>query len=285
MAKTPEALPPEVEIDVFGSTHVGRVRPHNEDQFLISSLHKHMQVRQTSLARLKEMPSETDSIAMLMMVADGVGGKGGGREASEAALEAAAQYAASTVQCFYTGDPDDDIDFLEHLEASVYACHETVLERAAESPDAPGMATTLTVAVAVWPWVFVVQVGDSRCYLLHDGQLTQVTRDQTVAQDLYDQGVLNTIEVQTSHLSHVLTSAIGGERAEPVITKIRQDPGDAILLCTDGLTKHVTNEEIRDRLAHAESAEQACQQLIDDALEGGGSDNVTVVVGRLRPPR
>jgi serine/threonine protein phosphatase PrpC len=145
------------------------------------------------------------------------------------------------------------------------------------------MATTLTLWMGVWPWYYLVQVGDSRYYLYRDGKLTQVTRDQTIAQDLLDQGVFTRAMAARSQYSNVLSSALGGDTAAPVVTRMRADWNNVHLLCTDGLTRHVSDERIAERLAAMTSAKSVCEQLVQDALDGGGSDNVSIIVGRVVP--
>ena len=143
------------------------------------------------------------------------------------------------------------------------------------------MATTLTLAIVIWPWVYVVQVGDSRCYHYLNGTLKQVTRDQTMAQALVDQGALAPELLATSPLSHVLVSAIGGQAAMPEVTRLDiRDRNSVLLLCSDGLTKHVSDEEIAAQIGGMQSSEQLCHTLLDLALERGGSDNVTILAGR-----
>jgi protein phosphatase len=114
--------------------------------------------------------------------------------------------------------------------------------------------------------------------------LRRVTKDQTLVQQLVDDGVVKQHEAEESPWKHILSSAIGGSTATPVTTKIDFQWGDVLLLCTDGLTQHVSEEEIEDRLNRLESAEQVGSDLVSLALQRGGSDNVTVVVGRLRAP-
>jgi protein phosphatase len=145
------------------------------------------------------------------------------------------------------------------------------------------MATTLTLFLSMWPWYYVLQVGDSRYYLFRDGHLTQITRDQTMAQDLVDQGVLKRAEAEQSRLAHVLSSAIGGPHTMPVVTRLRADWRNVHLMCSDGLTKHVSDERIAERLATMTSARQVCEALLQDALDGGGSDNISIIVGRVVP--
>jgi protein phosphatase len=120
--------------------------------------------------------------------------------------------------------------------------------------------------------------------MYHNGELTQISRDQTIAQELADQGILERADISTSPLSHVLSSAIGGSQAAPVVTRITRDWGTVVLLCSDGLTKHVPDHRIAERLASLTSSEQTCRELLQDALEDGGSDNVTMIIGRtIRP--
>jgi protein phosphatase len=147
------------------------------------------------------------------------------------------------------------------------------------------MATTLTVWLDVWPYAYLLQVGDSRCYILRDGKLSQISRDQTVVQDLVDAGVLTQSQAMRSPLSHVLSSAIGGQEAAPVITRFEQTWDQVGLLCSDGLTKHVSDERIAEVLRTMTSARQACETLLQEALDAGGSDNITIVIGRPTPAK
>jgi protein phosphatase len=142
------------------------------------------------------------------------------------------------------------------------------------------MATTLTLYLGVWPKAYLLQLGDSRCYLMRDGVLSQITRDQTMAQELVDQGVLTRDDAPRTRWAHVLSSAIGGHQTAPVVTRIEMAWNNVILLCSDGLTKHVSDDKIADRLRAMTSSRQVCEQLLADALEDGGSDNVTILVGR-----
>jgi protein phosphatase len=142
------------------------------------------------------------------------------------------------------------------------------------------MATTLTLMISTWPHAYVVQVGDSRCYYWHDEGLQCMTHDQTVAQDLVDAGVLPAEQAAESPLSNVLSSALGASEARPVVTSLTVKRGCAMVLCTDGLTKHVSDEEIAAQLRTATSSEQVGRALVQLALEHGGTDNVTIVVGR-----
>ena len=168
--------------DYYGLTHPGYVRKANQDHFLICSLRKHMEVHRTSLSDLEQLPLEGERLASLAMVADGVGSGAGGGEASRIALEEMAQYVANTMQCYYTADATDEQVFFDALEEAAMRGHASVVKMAEADPERRRMATTLTVWVGAWPHSFLLQVGDSRAYLYGNDTLTQISRDQTMAQ-------------------------------------------------------------------------------------------------------
>jgi protein phosphatase len=278
-ATTTQRKPRDEEIDCFGVTHPGKVRRVNNDHFLLASIHKRLVVHGTSLPSLSPTSAGDQRVAFLAMVADGVGGGEGGEVASRVALEAATQYVNSSMQCYYQADADES-SFVEALHEAAMQTHASVVRRAAETPEARSIATTLTLFLGVWPWFYLLQVGDSRYYVYRDGTLTQVTRDQTMAQELVDQGVFTRTDAFNSKWAHVLSSSIGGQQTAPVVTRLPADWRNVHLLCSDGLTKHVTDARIAERLGTMTSARQACEQLLQDALDDGGSDNITVIVGR-----
>jgi serine/threonine protein phosphatase PrpC len=279
----PGHKPRDDELDLFGLTHPGRVRHENQDHFLLCTVHPQVVVHGTSLPTPDRLPLRGERLATMMLVADGVGGSTAGREASQLAVETITRYVSSTLRCYHGSGSCGEEEFLDALHASALGAHEAVRAEATKRPEVTGMATTLTLALAVWPSLYVVQVGDSRCYYYCDGMLRQVTRDQTLAQNLVDRGVLNPEELAASPLSHVLAGAIGGREATPDVTRLDiSRRGCVVLLCSDGLTKHVPDAEIAAQLQRMESSEQVCRQLLDLALERGGTDNVTVLAGRAR---
>ena len=271
--------PRDDEIDVYGVSDRGKVRKNNEDHFLLASVHRRVNVVSTNLSELDRLPLADQRLAFMAMVADGVGGATGGERASAMALETATRYVVSSMDCYDRAAAMDGT-MAPALQDAVMKAHEAVLDLASAEGDGVRMATTLTLWMGVWPWYYLVQVGDSRYYLYRDGLLTQVTRDQTIAQELLDQGVFTRAIAERSHFKNVLSSAIGGEASLPVITRLRADWDNVHLLCTDGLTKHVSDERIAERLRTMTSAKDACEQLLQDALDGGGSDNITIIVGR-----
>jgi protein phosphatase len=274
--------PRDDEIDVYGLTHVGKVRKTNQDHFLLASIHKKVQVLLTSLSDQERLPFGDERLAVVAMIADGVGGGQAGEKASATALEIASQYVVSSMNCYYSADPSAET-FINALQEAAMRCHTAVLERAKSEPAVRSMATTLTLWMGVWPWYYLLQVGDSRYYLFRDGELTQVSRDQTLAQDLVDQGVFTRTAGQRSQFAHVLSSAIGGQQTMPVVTRLKSEWHLVHMLCSDGLTKHVNDERIAERLRAMTSAKQVCEQLLQDALDGGGTDNITMIIGRAVP--
>ena len=274
--------PRDDEIDVHGLTHVGRVRSENQDHFLLATVHKRVNLIATNLETQAQLPVREQRVAFLAMVADGVGGAQGGAEASATALESAMQYVNDSMSCLYDRDVAEST-FTEMLQRCALRSHEAIRERASASEQHGSMATTLTLFMGVWPAYYLLQLGDSRYYLWREGRLTQVTRDQTLANDLVDQGILSRAQAPHTQFAHVLSSALGADTAEPVVTRLRAEWDSVHLLCSDGLTKHVSDERIAERLAHMTSSKQVCEQLLADALEDGGSDNITIIVGRQVP--
>jgi protein phosphatase len=261
------------------------VRRENQDHFLIGTLHRELAVHGTSLPAMNQLLLRGERFATFAVVADGVGGSIGGAAASRRAVETIAQYVQSTLRCFAAADPGHESAFIDVLRTAALDADSAV--RALRTDDwepsgSSGPATTLTLAIGIWPRVYVLQVGDSRCYVHGNGALRCLTRDQTAAQDLVDSGALTAAEAATSPLQHMLTSAIGGQVAAPVVTAVDQQRDAVFLLCSDGLTRHVSDAELGDCLGAVHSSEQACRDLLQLALGRGGHDNITIIVGRAR---
>ena len=275
--------PRDDELDLFGVTHPGKVRAKNQDHFMICTVHRQLVVHGSSLPDSDALPLRGERLAAVAVVADGVGGAAAGEDASQIAVATIARYLTSTMACLDGASPAHEDHFLDALQGAALEAHAAVLALAAQRPKNKGMATTLTLAIGAWPRAYVVQVGDSRCYYYRAGTLHQVTRDQTVAQTLVDAGALRQSEAYRSPFSNVLASAIGGSTAEPAVSRLQMRRDAVFLVCSDGLTKHVDDAHIAGILGTLRSSEQACTDLLQLALDGGGSDNITIVVGRVRP--
>jgi len=281
----PESERPRfADVDVWGMTHVGKVREANQDHYFAGAVSRGVTVDRTSLGDDVAYLVEPERLASLAIVADGVGGSADGEHAARVAVRALVQEVARSFHEAQYEEESYPTVFTELLHSAALNCHSSLLRRAEKESGRGHFATTLTLFLGLWPHAYLLQVGDSRCYMFQDGKLTQITRDQTWGQALIDAGLLSQTRALESRWAGVLASAIGGHEAVPVVTRITRDWGAVILLCSDGLTKHVTDEQIRGRLLAMESSRQLCEALVQDALEDGGTDNITVVVGRTRRP-
>lgn len=266
---------------MFGITHPGLVRRENQDHFLLATVHPQIIVHGTSLPDVAELPLLGGRLGTLLLVADGVGGSSDGGTAARLATESVMRYVGSTLRCYHAIRDSQDDSFYNELKEAAHQAHAAVRAEAESRAEPTRLATTMTLGVGVWPWVYVVQVGDSRAYLYTRGKLQLTTRDQTIAQQLVDEGVMKKDDLKRSPLSNVLASAIGGEDAEPVVSRMDvSERGCVILFCTDGLTKHVSDAEIEQACASVRSSEQLCRDLLQLALDRGGSDNVTIIAAR-----
>lgn len=273
--------PRDEDLDLFGLTHRGLVRSENQDHFLIGTLHRELAVHGTSLP-IAQLPLRGERFATFAVVADGVGGSAGGAAASQRAVESIAHYVQSALRCFSIADPTHEPAFVEAFRGAALEAHEAVRTLAGESEEYGRPATTLTLVLGIWPRAYVLQVGDSRCYVYEGGALRRLTRDQTVAQDLVDSGTITPEEAARSPFKNVLASAIGGQNPAPVVTSLNLQRDGVLLLCSDGLTRHVNDGELADHLGALRSAEQVSRDLLRLALERGGADNITIIVGRVR---
>ena len=277
-----EARPILAEVDVCGLTHPGLVRPTNADHFLVASFHRTMRVHATSLGDAVG-PQETQNRGFLLLVADGVGGGTDASDGAAQALTVVAQHLLHDTEICSQVVAEQRDTAVESLRASVAKAHQTLIE-ARNADDRKHGATTLTMYAAFWPYAFVLHVGDSRLYRFRDGALERLTTDQTVAQMMVESGAMSPDAAERSQLKHVLWSAVGSAEAVPEVIVTDCTRRGVVLLCTDGLTKHVTDAEIAAYMSRHTSTATTCKALIDLALSRGGTDNVTVVMGRTRQP-
>jgi len=268
-------------IEAAGRTDIGRQRAANQDQFLIAELRRSLYVHATSLPE-GDRAREAAGFGQLFAVADGVGGAQGGERASYLALDTLRRYAAELLPLCIHCD-DDGAALEEELLRAVAGTQRRIGAEAQRHPGLANLSTTLTLVFVAWPRAWLVHLGDSRCYHLRGDELVQLTRDHTVAQDLAEEGVLSESGAERSRWKNVLSRSLGGGEGghQPCVQQLQLEQGDALLLCSDGLTKHVEDEELRAALCRAEGVEQTCARLIDVANERGGTDNVTLVLARF----
>ncbi|MDA1082415.1 MAG: protein phosphatase 2C domain-containing protein [Gemmatimonadetes bacterium] len=266
------------EIDAFGLTDTGRVRKVNADHFVIASFHRSIHVHHTSLPG-DIGPQETQNRGFAMIVADGVGGLPTAGEGSAEAVKSMIQHLLHATELTSTLVLLNENEAVEQVRNAVLMAHSELVKKGKAEGRKP--ATTITMFMGFWPRVFIANAGDSRYYRLRNGRLERFTVDQTMAEVMIEQGALTREKAEASRLKHVLWSAVGNDELRPDVSAIDLLRGDRHLLCTDGLTKHVTDEEIKERLMRDERSEESVRALIDLALERGGTDNVTVVVCRI----
>ncbi len=271
---------PPLDIRAFGLTDRGQVRSSNEDQFLVASLVKSLQIKQTSLPQ--PATRRSSDCCYLFVVADGMGGHAAGEEASALAIESVEQYVLDALKWFACCRPSDEDRVLADFQKALGIAHQRVRSEASERPELRGMGTTLTLAYSLNDELYVAHVGDSRCYLLRGGHLYRLTQDHSLVEEMIRRGLLSSEEAASHRWRHVITSTVGGDSANVRVDvhKLHLEAGDVLLLCSDGLTEMVSEEEIAKVLFEVENPEVACYQLVAQANEAGGRDNITVVVAR-----
>jgi serine/threonine protein phosphatase PrpC len=277
----PEPKPLVSQVDVFGCTHKGLVRPTNADHFLVASFHRAILVHAASVPADSLPAFSPDSRGFVFLVADGVGSMANGEQGSARVTAAIASYLTQMSEVSLVAEPSREKEIATRLHEVVSKTHADLQDFARESGT--GAATTITVCHVVWPCVFIAHAGDSRAYRLRDGKLQRMTTDQTMAQAMIDSGTMSQEAAEQSRFKNVLLSAVGGSSLDLDVTTAPAMLGDRWLLCTDGLTRHVTEEEIRSALAADHGSKATCEKLIAMALERGGEDNITVIATRARP--
>jgi PPM family protein phosphatase len=281
---TPSVLPTAAHpltVKAFGVTDCGKVRATNEDQFLIAELSKAMRVWQTSLPEPKLQIGEER--AHLFLVADGMGGHQAGERASTIAVAAIEQFTLNTFKWFFDSDKTGAQRVLAQFQSAVRQADARILEAAADRPDLTGMGTTVTMAFQLGVQLCIVHVGDSRAYLYRGGELHQLTDDHTLVADMVRSGALHQDQVAGHNLRHVITNVVGGQELGVKVEAraFEVQAGDRLLLCSDGLTEMVTNQAIAATLDAEPLPEGAATKLLAQANDGGGLDNITLLIVRF----
>lgn len=266
-AQTGPSVAHSDRVAICGATDIGAARAQNQDTFVIADL------RSGDLSQpcdRKEIPLSEQGI--LLLVCDGMGGAPAGDRAARIAAEAIKQQLVGPRQ-EAAKHPD------ESLKTAVWGANGAVLAEAKAHPETRGMGTTCTAAIVLPERLVVAQVGDSRAYILRDGRLHLLTRDQTMANQLVESGLLRPEDVDTFVYRHVLSQAVGTRsKVEPVTTEVHLRRGDRILLCSDGLHGAISEQAIAQILGAGSDINGVAHGLIQAALAAGGPDNVTVVV-------
>lgn len=270
-----------VAVDAFGITDTGKVRPGNEDNFLIVDIQKSVEVRHSSLGPDLLGDQFGAKLGNLFVVADGVGSGPEGDRASGDAIKAMLQYVGETVGCFQSLTAAKEHELFDRLEATVSKVHEALAASQGFTSQAP--ATTLTMVLLIWPRAYLVHVGDSRAYVRRGGRVQKLTQDQTFGEYMVTLGAWTEDQAAKSRPGATLTSAVGGPQMQPVVGLVDIEPGDSLMLCTDGLSKHVSDDRIAAVLGESTTSEAMARTLLKEALDAGGTDNITVIVVRTEP--
>jgi protein phosphatase len=275
----------KVVVDLGAESHTGNVRKNNEDHYLVVCFRRVFQALLTNV-QAGSIPELAEEIGYSMLVADGMGGAAGGEVASREAIATLVNLALDTPDWIMWHDGPLAEEVLRRAKLRLRKINEALREMARDEPALTGMGTTLTVACTVGADVIYAHVGDSRAYVFRQGSLRRLTHDHTVAQALADAGAVSPEEAEKHPLRHVLTSVLGqsGDQLSMEVGRYQLEDGDALMLCTDGLSDVVEEAEIVRRLNGPGSAADVCRTLVDAALERGGRDNVTVVLARYRFP-
>jgi protein phosphatase len=242
-----------VKARVYGLTDVGRVRESNEDYFLV------------------------DDALGLYAVADGMGGHAAGEIASQLAIESLRESVQGTEPPRTVRDAGEA---RERLEEAVAAANRRICESMAVHDERRGMGTTMVALITLEDRAVIAHVGDSRAYLLRDGRLRLLTSDHSWVNEQVRMGLISQQDAQRHPMRNVVTRALGSRGdVKPELTEEKIVPGDAILLCSDGLNAMLTDEAIRDTLRpFPGDPEAACRALVEAANRSGGEDNTTVIV-------
>jgi protein phosphatase len=282
----PEPVSSRVQVDLAARSDKGKVRPNNEDHYLVVRGERALQTLLTNLPEGR-LPERFAEVGYGMLVADGMGGMAGGEVASQMAIITLINLVLNTPDWIMRlGEPQTQ-EVMERMAERFRRVDAALHEQAQFDPSLTGMGTTLTLAYNLGSDLVLAHVGDSRAYLLRNGELHQLTRDHTMAQALVNLGIIRPEEAATHRLRHVLTNALGVSegRFKPEVQRVSLIDEDQVLLCTDGLTDMVDDATIGTVLRTTRSAREACQTLVELALANGGRDNVTVVLARYRFPR
>lgn len=277
------------KITSAGRTDIGKKRDSNQDQYLIADLNKSMLVQSTSLNLETQSRLYGMSHGKLFMVADGMGGHQGGNRASTLAIDLLINQLLNSMHWFFQMDNDQEEreqGFIADLKKMLQKAHEAIEKESSEVAGSQGMGTTLTMAYVIWPWMYVVHAGDSRCYLLRNEELKQLTHDHTVSNQLMEKGGMTQDEADKSPWSNVLYNALGAgaSAVEAEVHKVHLQPEDMILLCSDGLYRYLEDNEMRDMLLSELEPLEVCRSFIELANFRGGADNITAIVARLEQP-
>jgi PPM family protein phosphatase len=273
---------PTVEALVAGRTHPGQRRSENQDNLLIAELgaeDRAVILRPDAGDLSDDVRFRIGQRGLLLVVADGMGGAAAGRLASGLACT----FILAELQDVWLSDRDTTPNrFAMRLQEAVEKANARMHQHAGRNADTVGMGSTVTAAGVLGGYVYVAQVGDSRAYLTRSGVTTQITRDQSLVQQMIDAGALRPEDAESSAHANVILQALGVRPSVEVDVSYQElCRGDVLVLCSDGLHRVVAPAEITQAVEMFANPAAVCEQLIALANARGGPDNVTVLAARL----
>jgi protein phosphatase len=268
---SPHADAGEIRVRLFGRTDVGQIREHNEDNFVVADL-----TRKTRSLLEADREFSIGPHGTILGVCDGMGGAAAGEVASQLAVDIIFEKMSAA------GPPPGRDDFARRLVQAVEAAGLRIFTEAKVDRARRGMGTTATIAGLIDNHLFLAQVGDSRGYVLRGEKLVQVTRDQSLVNQLIEAGQLTEAEAETFEHNNIILQALGtADTVQVDLTYVVLRRGDTLLLCSDGLSGMVRFDEIRDALLTIADPLEACKVLTERANQAGGHDNITVIVAKF----
>jgi protein phosphatase len=273
-------------LEVHATSHVGRVRRGNEDNYLLLNIagsRAWTSAQSDGEFVIESQNFDVDDNGVVLAVSDGMGGALAGEVASKMAVESVCERLLSEdIEETLTPEAYDYHLVAKLYNATLYANH-LVHQQGRTDPQFQGMGATFTGLGVTSRGVDVIQVGDSRAYLVRDGKIYQITKDQSLVQQLIDAQQISAEEAETHTLKNVILQALGAQNEiYPVSARLAANRGDVILICSDGLSNKVAAAEMqRIVVENIDSLEMACAELVKLANENGGEDNITVVIGKL----
>jgi PPM family protein phosphatase len=264
----------EIRVKLFARTDVGQIREHNEDNFLVADLTR------KSRGLLEQNRSSTVGVqGAIFAVCDGMGGAAAGEIASQLAVDILYE---RMVDGLKDGQPVARDELARRLVRAIEAAGLRIFQEAKVDRTRRGMGTTVTAAALVDDHLFFAQVGDSRGYLLRQGQLVQLTRDQSLVNQLIEAGQLTEEEAETFEHNNIILQALGtADTVQVDLTFCELRRGDELLLCSDGLSGMVRFDDVREVLRGTPEPIDACKLLTERANQAGGHDNITVIVAQF----
>lgn len=273
-------------VETHATSHVGRVRKGNEDNYLllhISDSKTYTSSQDANDSKVESQNFEIDEMGVVLAVSDGMGGALAGEVASKMAVDTVSQrFLDDDLEKTITTESSGESLVSKLYDATIYA-NALIHRQGRSDPQYNGMGATFTGMGITPEAVDLVQVGDSRAYLIRNGKIYQITKDQSLVQQLIDAGQIKPEEAETHTLKNVILQALGAQNEiYPVVARLLPQRDDVLLVCSDGLSNKIGGADMQKIISkNFEHLSEACQELVKVANERGGEDNISLILARL----